>query len=115
MKIPNRFMTVEEFDAWILTLNSSDPDYEYIAGEVVEKNSGEPVSKAESEIEFQLLIKAINAVMAGKVVWVIRPKTKTVEIYDPKQPIKVLRMGDSIDGGTVLPNFHLALKDIFER
>jgi Uma2 family endonuclease len=60
-----------------------------------------------------LRIKIHNYIAAGTIVWLVLPETKTVEVYKPGQPMKVYRIGDTLDGGDVLPGFTLAVKDIF--
>jgi Uma2 family endonuclease len=61
----------------------------------------------------QLRIKIANYLAAGTVVWLVLPETKMVEVYAPGQPVRLLRVDDTLDGGAVLPGFTLPLKDIF--
>ncbi|MFN8372141.1 MAG: Uma2 family endonuclease [Anaerolineae bacterium] len=63
--------------------------------------------------QHDLTIKIHNYVAAGTVVWLVLPEKKTVEVYAPGQPMKPYRMGDTLNGGDVLPGFTLAVKDIF--
>lgn len=60
-----------------------------------------------------LRAKIINYALAGTVLWLVLPETKTVEVYIPGKARKVYRIGDTLDGGDVLPGFTLAVKDIF--
>jgi Uma2 family endonuclease len=46
-------------------------------------------------------------------VWVVLPETKQVEVYVPGQPMKLLGLDGTLDGGNVLPGFTLTVKDIF--
>lgn len=62
-----------------------------------------------------LRIKIANYLAAGTVLWLLRPETKTVEVYTPGQPVKILGMNDVLDGGDILPGFKLAVKDIFQE
>lgn len=51
-----------------------------------------------------------------KLVWIIEPEDRTVEVYaDPQQPdlMTRLRVNDTLDGGTILPGFTLPLTDLF--
>jgi Uma2 family endonuclease len=51
-----------------------------------------------------------------KLVWVIEPLDRTVEVYaDPSRPdvMTLLREADTIDGGTVLPGLSLPLAELF--
>jgi Uma2 family endonuclease len=38
---------------------------------------------------------------------------KRVEVYAPGHPVRKLGVEDTLDGGTVLPGFRLAIKEIF--
>lgn len=62
----------------------------------------------------RLRIKIINYLAAGTWVWAVFPEAKRVEVYVPGQPVKILTHEDTLDGGTVLPGFTLALSDIFK-
>jgi Uma2 family endonuclease len=50
-----------------------------------------------------------------RIVWVINPRAKTVEVYHPGQlaPVKTLRMNDQLDGEDVIPNFSIPIIDLF--
>lgn len=49
-----------------------------------------------------------------RMVWVIFPETKTVEVYDiESEDVQILGIEDILSGGNVLPGFTLAVKDIF--
>lgn len=58
-------------------------------------------------------IKIANYLAAGTVVWVFESATKTVEVYAPGQPVRILDENGVLDGGSVLPGFTLAVKEIF--
>lgn len=60
-----------------------------------------------------LRIKLGNYLSEGTVVWLVYPQDKTVEVFVPSQPVKILGENDTIDGGAVLPGFTLAVRDIF--
>lgn len=60
-----------------------------------------------------LRTKVVNYLAAGTVLWVVLPEVKEVEVYVPGQPQKTLKVGDTLDGGEVLPGFKLAVADIF--
>lgn len=54
----------------------------------------------------------------AQLVWLVYPKSKTVQIYTlgetPEKPNSITRMaGDLIDGGTVLPGFSAKVSDFF--
>jgi Uma2 family endonuclease len=52
-----------------------------------------------------------------RLVWVVDPPRRTVTVYSSKQPkiATQLNMGESLDGGDVLPGFKLPLANIFEQ
>ncbi|MBZ0299633.1 MAG: Uma2 family endonuclease [Anaerolineae bacterium] len=60
-----------------------------------------------------LRIKIVNYLRAGTVVWVVDPIRKQVEVYAPDQAPKTLTVEDTLDGGSVLPGFELAVQSIF--
>lgn len=47
------------------------------------------------------------------VVWWVYPKTRTVTVYDHGQLVGERRAGDELDGGDVLPEFRLAVTEVF--
>jgi Uma2 family endonuclease len=48
-----------------------------------------------------------------RLVWVVLPKQRLVHVYANEHEIKILHVGDTLDGGDVLPGFSLAVADIF--
>ncbi len=61
----------------------------------------------------KLTNKVLNYVTSGTLVWVVYPDEQQVKVYTPGQPVQTLGINDVLDGGTVLPGFELALKEIF--
>jgi Uma2 family endonuclease len=61
----------------------------------------------------EMRLKVANYGAAGTVAWIVDEEAKTVEVYVPGAPAKVLRPGDTLDGGTALPGFQVAIDDIF--
>lgn len=57
--------------------------------------------------------KVANYLSAGTLLWYVYPDDQEVHVHVPGQPVKVLGIKDTLDGGKVLPGFSLALKDIF--
>ncbi len=45
--------------------------------------------------------------------WLIDPKNKIVEIYQPQQAVKVLNAPQTISGENVLPGFSLNLETVW--
>lgn len=49
---------------------------------------------------------------AVPLVWLVRPRRQTVEVYEPDQPVEIAPLDGILSGGTVLPGFSLAVRDI---
>jgi Uma2 family endonuclease len=60
-----------------------------------------------------LTIKVTGYLLAGTTVWIIRPALRTVEVYTPGAPARLLGLEDTLDGGAVLPGFTLPVRAIF--
>lgn len=45
--------------------------------------------------------------------WLIDPKTQTVELYRPRQPVEILQTSVMLSGETVLPGLVLSLERVF--
>ncbi|MBZ0275445.1 MAG: Uma2 family endonuclease [Anaerolineae bacterium] len=50
---------------------------------------------------------------ADILLWEVYPQLQKVDVYAPDHSIHELGMNDTLDGGTVLPGFKIAVKDIF--
>ncbi len=48
-----------------------------------------------------------------RLVWLVYPKTQTVEVYTTPDRMKRLRRTQTLDGGDVLPGFQLSLAELF--
>ena len=48
-----------------------------------------------------------------QMVWVVDPQRRVVEVYQPDQPLRVLREGDTLTGDPVLPDFQLPISELF--
>lgn len=46
--------------------------------------------------------------------WTVDPSRKSVTVYEPDNPPRMLANGDVLDGGDVLPGFELPLRDLFD-
>lgn len=66
-----------------------------------------------SDQDYRLRIKVTNYILAGTTVWVVNPQTKEVEVYIPGQPVRIVGIDGTLDGGDALPGFALAVKDVF--
>lgn len=84
-------------DAW----GNFPPD---LAVEVVSKNDREK----------QVLEKVGEYLDAGvRLVWVVRPKDKTVTIYRPNGDVELLHASDTLTGEDVVPGFSYSVSEIF--
>jgi Uma2 family endonuclease len=60
--------------------------------------------------------KAQKYLDAGtKIVWLVIPKDKAVEIYEQGQPMQKLGVNDTLTCGDILPGFTLRVADIFNK
>ncbi|AGA31556.1 Uma2 family endonuclease [Singulisphaera acidiphila] len=48
-------------------------------------------------------------------VWVVYPKARAVYVYESPNEVKILRVGNTLDGAPLLPGFHLPLALLFEE
>ncbi len=48
-----------------------------------------------------------------RMVWLIFPDKQLVEVYQPDTDIQILQSGDTIKGGTVIPDFELVVDALF--
>jgi Uma2 family endonuclease len=60
-----------------------------------------------------LMIKVVNYITAGTVVWVVYPNERKVEVYTPGKPVQILTGNDTLGGDDVLPDFAMTLPAIF--
>jgi Uma2 family endonuclease len=64
----------------------------------------------------EILIKIHEYFQAGvELVWVVNPDPGEVYVYESPQRVRILTRADTLDAGTVLPGFQLALTDLFEE
>lgn len=62
----------------------------------------------------KLMSKVVTYLAGGAVVWVAYSDSKTVAVFVLGQPVKIVRIGEMLDGGDVLPGFTLDTRLIFE-
>ena len=48
-------------------------------------------------------------------VWVVYPRQPKVYDYSSTTTVQILAPGDELDGGDVLPGFHLSVTDLFNK
>ena len=49
-----------------------------------------------------------------RVVWVVDPERRAVEVRAPDAPVRRLRAGDALDGAPVLPDFRCTVAELFD-
>ena len=88
------------------------PDAE--AWEMIPALAVEVVSKSNAALE--ILAKIYDYFDHGvSLVWIIYPKYRVIHVYESPKSIRVLDAADTVDGGKVLPDFHLSLADLFDQ
>jgi Uma2 family endonuclease len=62
----------------------------------------------------KLRAKAAYYIANGtRLVWLVYPEQRIIEVYRPDADVQILIERDTLDGGDVLPGFTLAVKDVF--
>jgi Uma2 family endonuclease len=105
--------------------NSYRPDISYISyarkGEIVRKGAvplmPDLAVEVKSPDDSAVLMrkKAAYYIENGsKLVWLIFPNKRTVEVYTGEGDLEILDESGMLSGGEVLPGFTMAIKDVFE-
>ena len=58
--------------------------------------------------------KITNYLAAGTVVWAVFPFSQFIEVHAPGQPVQIIGIDGTLDGGEILPGFTLPVQDIFQ-
>jgi len=82
--------------------NSTPPD---LAVEVLSSNTNAELNK--------LRIKITNYLSVGTTVWVVKPDDRQIEVHQTGQPVTIYRKDDTLNAGDILPDFTMALSDVF--
>ncbi len=61
----------------------------------------------------EIRIKIANYLLVGTTVWLVDADHARIEVYTSGAPVRVLRIGDTRDGGSLLPGFSIPLADVF--
>ena len=74
--------------------------------------AAEVASPSNSEAE---ILDKVGIFLSGgtRLVWVVRPRYRTITVFRPDRPERILTIGDELDGEDVLPGFRLPLTKIF--
>lgn len=85
----------------------TSPVGDYVPAQVVEV-----VSQSNSAAE--IARKTNEWFEAGaKLLWVVYPELRQVNVYESARECRILHLGESLDGGSVLPEFRLKLETLF--
>jgi Uma2 family endonuclease len=57
--------------------------------------------------------KVVNYLRAGTIVWLVDPDAKQIEVYMPNAAPFTLGLTDTLNGGTLLPEFSVAVSELF--
>ncbi len=49
-----------------------------------------------------------------RLVWIVRPRTRTITTYISRTDIRLLTESDILEGGEVLPGFSIGVREVFE-
>jgi Uma2 family endonuclease len=70
--------------------------------------------KSPTDSKRELRLKAEDYIRFGtKMVWLVFPDEKRIEVYVPGEDVRELGINHTLDGGDVLPGFTLPVRDIF--
>lgn len=69
---------------------------------------GQNAARFSAKIRFYL-------VHGVRLVWVIDPRTRTITVFVPDGDERVLRSGDTLDGGDLLPGFNVPVDEILTQ
>ena len=62
----------------------------------------------------EALAKITMYLEAGvRLVWLVDPEAMTITVFRPDAALKMLGIGDTLDGGDVLPGFSVPVAELF--
>ena len=68
-----------------------------------------------SDVAQDVRRKVIDYLQAGtRLVWVVYPDTRTVDVYRPGQDVRVVEAQSALHGEDLLPDFELPLRELFD-
>jgi Uma2 family endonuclease len=77
-----------------------------LAVEVISKSNSANAVASKIEEYFQAGVR---------LVWVIYPATNKIYVYDSPTRVRILELGDELDGGEIIPGFSVPLSTLFGR
>src|SRR6185437_15269225 len=100
------------------------PDVVYVSNQRIPAGKRRPVPQLAPDLAVEVLSEGnTTAEMRRKrreyfkagvrLVWIVSPKTRTIDVYTQVENPVTLREGQSLDGGEVLPGFTLDLTALF--
>ena len=99
------FISVER-----LPLDDDDPGYSEIAPDLAMEVASPRDSRP--HIRRKALMWLENGV---RLVWMVHPRSRTVDVYRKDSPVITLTEDEDIDGGDILPGFSCRVSDIFHQ
>lgn len=75
-----------------------------VAEFISETNSASQVDKKIDEY-FQAGVAAV---------WVVYPETRKVYVFDSRTQVRILAVGDELEGGAIVPGFRIAVSELFD-
>jgi Uma2 family endonuclease len=73
----------------------------------------EVVSPSDSAAEVQE--KVLQYLEAGtRTIWVVQPRTRTIEVWKPGADVRVIREEETLEGGDLLPGWRVEVKSLFD-
>jgi Uma2 family endonuclease len=58
--------------------------------------------------------KALDYLRCGvRAVWVVHPRSLSVTVFRSTTELRLLTVGDELDGGDVVPGFRMTVRDLF--
>ena len=98
------------FTAWSRFSNSQVP--RDAISKIVPNLCVEVLSPSNTRLEM-VLKRELYFKTNVELVWMIDPDSETIDVYTSESKFTTLTTHDTLDGGTVLPGFSIAVRDIF--
>jgi Uma2 family endonuclease len=92
-------------------LNRGVPDGE--GWDIIPDLAVEVVSRSNSAEEVGMKIEEYFQAGVTRV-WVIYPRLTKIYVYDSPTMVRILQLGDELDGEAIIPGFRVALSKLFE-
>lgn len=93
---------------------AKQPELSYVEGYVPNPPDLAVEVLSPGNADDEMAVKIANYLAAGTVVWMFKPPQQQVVVFQPGKPAQTLDINSVLDGGTTLPGFKLALKDVFK-